>query len=441
MQCDKTLDALEVRFRNLAQSTRSTPVGASKNGGLIASLDSRGGFRLQGRVAGLFRECLELLLQVHPKEAHVHVLSRTQADQILSRALLGVLHPRQPDDGSKAAFDERIAREVAALRSQLTTAPRVWKVAHRVLGIRADSLPFTFGTVEFSSGEASASQIAKLVPTATRGVRPGREGLATEHKIRRKGRAEIRAAFRDNAVATTAAQAMDSKAAVEIALERTRRAVDVINFFVPYFQEGLRAGPVLVAPAGKRIEASYAVWAPGQAGVSWSRDWYPYDYPAVLTFNGSRAQEVGFARAHEIAKAPTRNSLEDRILSALSWAGRATVEPRADQSLMLYAIALEGLLGNHKARGGVTDRLRLRVVHLIGKTPQERRQLSGQFVDLYQLRSGVVHSGTALVSDTDLRMMSFFAEQALRAVLTEPEFIAMTCATIFQKVLDERALG
>lgn len=137
-----------------------------------------------------------------------------------------------------------------------------------------------------------------------------------------------------------------------------------------------------------------------------------------------------------------RSDLEERVVNALAWAGRATVEPRRDQAFLLYAISLESLLTKPGARAGVTDRLRLRVAHLIGREPATRQRVMALMSTLYDIRSALVHSGdSGALADIDLRTISELVERALTGILTDDRFTAMRDVREFDRWFDAQLLG
>jgi hypothetical protein len=158
--------------------------------------------------------------------------------------------------------------------------------------------------------------------------------------------------------------------------------------------------------------------------------------------SSTRAKEIGLSRADEILDRLEPTDFERRIVNALSWAGRATVERRSEQAFLLYAIALEALLAKPTARQGVTGRFALRTAHLLGETPEARRETYEEMQRLYELRSALVHAGdSSTLDDDDLRTMRQVTYAALVRVLTGPRFVAMRTAQEFDRWLDDRLLG
>jgi Apea-like HEPN len=86
-------------------------------------------------------------------------------------------------------------------------------------------------------------------------------------------------------------------------------------------------------------------------------------------------------------------------------------------------------------------RLRLRCAHLLGVNADGKGPIVRQIGKLYDIRSKIVHSGSAEVLDADLSIIRFFAKKALVAVLTEPHFESMQSGDEFDQWLENSILG
>lgn len=141
------------------------------------------------------------------------------------------------------------------------------------------------------------------------------------------------------------------------------------------------------------------------------------------------AEASGFRRAHDmLAKAGTSpGDLYGRIVTALSWAGRARLEFRREQAHVYYVIALEALLSKPTARSKITKRLASRAARVVGMTADAQRRIGRIVRDAYNLRSQLVHTGDASrVSDFDLQRVRVLARAALGVFLTDARFISMS---------------
>jgi hypothetical protein len=138
---------------------------------------------------------------------------------------------------------------------------------------------------------------------------------------------------------------------------------------------------------------------------------------------------------------PNRSELEDRLLSAIQWAGRATVEERREEAFVLFTIALESLLVNTKEKDQVTQRFALRGAHLLGKDFASRKQLYRRLKQLYGLRSQIVHSGSTEIADADRDTIAQFVRAAIFNMLVSKPFCEMRTVEEFHTWFEDKTLG
>lgn len=236
--------------------------------------------------------------------------------------------------------------------------------------------------------------------------------------------------------------AKDSAAGIEIAIRELRQTFDLLNYF----------GGVV----GNREARAYLPWEATpfnlNAGVSdtegyhtplmhheWRGPWIPFSLD--LLFNTPRAKRGGFPRALEILSKTKRSSLEDRLLTAIQWAGRATVEERREEALLLFTVALESLLVNADEKDQITQRFAIRDAHLIGKDFVSRKLVYKRLKELYRFRSAIVHSGSIKIADADRDTIAHFVRVAIFTMLVVKPFCEMTTVEEFHTWFEDKILG
>jgi Apea-like HEPN len=113
-----------------------------------------------------------------------------------------------------------------------------------------------------------------------------------------------------------------------------------------------------------------------------------------------------------------RRDIDELYLSAIQWAGRATVEPRREEAFLLFAIALESLILPTSDPMELTYRLRIRTAHLLGATARERERISEETGKLYGIRSNIVHNGYYQITEVELARIKRKTKQAIFALLS-----------------------
>jgi hypothetical protein len=138
---------------------------------------------------------------------------------------------------------------------------------------------------------------------------------------------------------------------------------------------------------------------------------------------------------------PHLSGLQDRILSALQWAGRAAVEERREEAFLLYAIALEGLLLGGKNHVELTERLAVRGAHLLSGDHEARENVYKDLKVLYGIRSKIVHSGSLEVTDDELARITAVVRGALVTILHLSPLAEMTTESQLDEWFKSQMLG
>ena len=224
-------------------------------------------------------------------------------------------------------------------------------------------------------------------------------------------------------------EARDFDSARILARRQTRTVIDLVNFFydlAPYNHgwlyfpsEAARVADVMPArEAGGTLHVSYRTEGPPT----------PFSLKELRKARWTlrRLQAVG--RLHRVAKAKSAGEV---LLTGLQSAGRASVDPRREQSFLLFAIALEAavLPLQHPEQ---TYRLSTRVAGLLGRNRLERTQIRQSVAELYDVRSRIVHSGSYEVTEADLGRLRSLAKETLLRLVARP-----TTWTLSVKELDE----
>ena len=250
--------------------------------------------------------------------------------------------------------------------------------------------------------------------------------IEEEREVRAESRQEIATALSSGTIAVLRVRASDGKAAQVLAVERVRRATDILNFFAPYFDRASIGQRAYVPPEGPRRSAFTLAVVESEA-AAWNKGGWDHDDPITdVKVRSGRAAEIGLKRAAQVFAKTDPTDLEQRLLNGMAWAGRATVAHRRDEAFLFFSIALEALLTKPGARGGVTERVRLRAAQVIGLKPAGRKRVAELTQKLYSSRSELVHSGNSLdVTPADLKLLRELVGRVLTAMLTDRRFKSM----------------
>jgi hypothetical protein len=384
-------------------STRSMYLFQRQELGSIALMDSD---------AGEFRD--RLLDLYHAVPQGTDQISLRAVESEVHEAVLKAFLPNKED--VKLPFTHRLTDALVELRGRLRRAPTPWWIHLEVSGLVKEELPRKVGSVEFYVRSHAASELPQ----------PGglTQGIVT------------------TTYASVPVKAADSDAAKELAIRELRQTIDLLNYF----------GGLL----GNREARVYLPWEARayslNAGISQTEghhftlrhhEWHgPYiPFYLNLLFETEKAKRAGFPRALEIASKANRSSLEERLLSAIQWAGRATVEERREEAFVLFTVALESLLVDKHEKDQITQRFAIRGAHLIGKDYDSRKLLYERLKKLYALRSKIIHSGSTEIADADRNAIAHFVRVAIFTMLKLKPFSDMRTVEEFHTWCEDRILG
>ena len=328
-------------------------------------------------------------------------LSRRSVERYLQDSLLHSLDIRRKRE---KPFDERVKEALGELRRRLESPLLSYRSFVSVHGFAPKDLPFSFGGIRFVRfGRSHQRQLLKPI------------GTGTKFKALRRHVSDLKdSELWGNPCAVVEVKARDFDSAMVRARVATRAAVDSVNFFhdrIRYNHGWL----YLPAEGARAHEIAAIVSSEGQVLLSHAKvgplDTFSLENlrenPRILR------QLLALSALSRIAIPKTAGEV---LLTSFRWAGRASVEPKREQSFLLFAIALEAAaLPVHNQE--ITYRLSLRVARLLGRSREQRAEVTKSVADLYGVRSKIVHSGSYEVTDEDLGRLRWLTKAVLLRLL------------------------
>ena len=142
---------------------------------------------------------------------------------------------------------------------------------------------------------------------------------------------------------------------------------------------------------------------------------------SLAKLSAQKGIQKAVKRVRELLEKQSRNEVEELLLKAVRWSGRATVSERHEESFLLYAIALECIVLPGMDGGELGYRLSQRVARLIGGDMRDREMLQKKTKELYGIRSKIVHSGFYEINEDDLNGMRTIAKTVVLRLLADAE--------------------
>jgi hypothetical protein len=383
---------------------------------------------LRGTDAEEYERCVdELYASVAKSEAFSESSVRN-----LSADTFAVIF-REASNRNDQTFVATTDAAIAHLQQLLESEPLDWEVYIPIEGLAPSGLPLQVGNINFERdciitlGEIDRKVVA-LLEKNDRLTDDTKQWQAQDISQ------SVKKYFSERALARTVVRAVDADAARAKAKRVIRRTVDCINFFADRTNFGMWLS--LPGEVEQKIDLELALtssqYASHRGYVSTRRK---------LPLN-QIATRRGFSRMSEMLAKQNVSDLEERLLTALQWAGRARVDPRPEESFLLYAIALEALLLGKKQDSELSYRLAIRGVHLVGAPDLESRVLAEKKLrSLYTIRSKIVHSGAYEISNTDLAFMSEYARIATFTILDQEPFKSMNTDQQLEEWFRNQLLG
>jgi Apea-like HEPN len=377
---------------------------------------ANGGFALDKAKAQKYRAiCQSIFKSVRLEDK----LSFNSLDKAIKQLIIFTLDMRSRR--ADIDFDVRLDNDVREFRKKLTSSLPQWRVCLPVFGLENSNLPYKIGKVTFCifSGELR-EEYDNYIDT---------DGYEEE----------FNAQLRDKTVAIVEVEALDNDTIIELALRELRFTLGCINFFANLLQP-----PSLEAyiSYSEDVGPSFYVVsiAPAQSlwNVRFPKVTHKFDFRKVDSIH---AQTKGFKRIKDLFARKSRSDLEERLLSAVNWAGRAVVESRREERFLLYAIALESLLLKSNDTE-LSYRLRIRVAQLIGGdiSLNERKSIVRDVRNLYNVRSKIVHSGHYEVTLSDINLMQHISTNCILRVLMDDPFSTMQSLDQLEQWFEDKTL-
>jgi hypothetical protein len=363
-----------------------------------------GGLMLTDSEATQYRQCVdELHRQAAGNDEHI---SRSAVESIIQQTMLRAIDPIGV--APEKDFSRRLTSALATMEQELREEPIEWEVHFPVDGLTRENLPYKFGKCTFYFGDdAFVSSLEGRLNIIFA------SGTSDNDSIRK--------IISGKTIVTTSVKAVDSEAAKVLARGRIRQTVDILSFYANLGGRS-RSQIIFAEDSGPKLLNWFLFTGQKPQG------WMPSEWIGPLvpfSFTAPHLDKTGFVKVSQILQDDNISEFHEKAISALQWAGRASVEPRNEEAFLLFAIALESLLMGRGDNSEITEKLALRGAHVIANS-KSRLKVYKDIKDLYGIRSQIVHCGHVDVGEADLSLLRFFVRFALLRMLCQSPFDTMT---------------
>ncbi|MCK4250377.1 hypothetical protein KAX97_02965 [candidate division WOR-3 bacterium] len=199
----------------------------------------------------------------------------------------------------------------------------------------------------------------------------------------------------------TKVYASDSKAAVQLAEKQINLSLNIIRLLLPLHYSSINRPRITIYDIAGIDEAVVITIADGERNFfsQYSSSTFPFSYYAD---DDKHKTAKAIERANQIAsKYPSNlSNFEDRIVSAITWAGEGIDAVEKDVKVVKCVIALETLFGikkGSKQKGFVEG-----IIQLFGDYIYDKDFFRDLAKDIYKLRSTIVHEGKRDITDEEV---------------------------------------
>jgi hypothetical protein len=355
---------------------------------------------LDGETAEKYQECLTNLIDGIGTEQ----ISPRAIEKLYQKAIMASLdvNKRRQDQ----SFANRLDAAIKGLEIGLKAKPHSFTIYYPIGGLAPEELPFLFGNVNFCLLEKEEVNKLRGIPE---GLQPSPTGQMINEGILGKP------------IGIVTVMATENGAAKTLALKELRLTLDALNFYsdLPPLSHGFAFLP------GDREQSivTMLIMSDGNKRVGQEVVGPLIPMPLKRLDEIEKEHGIGILAVSCMLK-EKKGGLQEKLLSAIQWAGRATADSRKEEAFLLYAIALESLILAENEKDELLFRLRTRIAHLLGKDIESKKKIYERVRDLYRIRSQIVHSGKYQVTDSDLGQMRFLTKNCILRVLTEQPFVS-----------------
>ncbi|MDE2989430.1 MAG: hypothetical protein OXT70_15470 [Chloroflexota bacterium] len=342
----------------------------------------------------------ELLRSAQRALAPHNDLSRATIDKALQDAMFAVAQAKRDNPEQLA---ERIDLDIDLAKERLEGQPEQHECWIEVHGLDPASLPGQFGSTRLEPFSQSHLDRLDEIDRATNAPIPQ---ASARHMLG----ADL--SYEGRVIAIEQVRARDTKAAIGLATREVTATLDCLNCFseiIPYNRAILRVATSR-RPSGSAIRYAHTVAGAFRNSPKSEIPW-EYSMEQLWKLDGFAGKTV--CRLDELLRQRERSEVDELLIRAARWIGRASAADTVEYDFLYTAIAIDCMMKPVWSRD---------------KTLLNRlKRLLSDFADideidrLWQLRNDLVHDGQLEVPEIDKRLLHNFALNSLGRLLANDE--------------------
>ena len=374
-----------------------------------------------------YHKCLRNLIKISVKDDD---LSLKKVENAFQETLLKALCVNT----SSISEDLRISEILQDLKQKITAKRITYRCYIPICGISEGGLPLSIGQIEFIVFDDLL-------------VNNFQERVA-KHPIEKEAKWEmlknnIDTNFYKKVFSVVTVEAKDNESAQVIAIKKTRKILDILNFFSALVPYNPNAWAYLSGDSGSHWFETIILNENDGVSLNIGRkrlgSLQKLEIPRII--ESDVKDNIGFSHINNLLKKNNLNKFEQALITAIQWIGRAVIANRREDAFLFYAIALESIVLVDNEKAELSYRLRIRIAHLITSTPKNRKEVVNAVRELYNLRSKLVHDGKYQITDLELNSMKSISIRCIQRLCIDPIFQNITSPEDFSDWLEDQILG
>lgn len=364
---------------------------------IMFSQKDEGTVILSGEEARQYKNCLNLLISRVSDEE----VSANSIGKLLQNAILYSLDIEEKR--RDITFDERFDESINDLTKSLNMPKWTFDIYYPLSGLSIEGLPIKIGDIEICLfDENCLNDFHKIVfPKDNSDI----------NELQKQSQWEW-FNYSENLgkpIAKLEIVAFDSDAALSLAKKKIIYIIDIINFFgsMVDYQSGYISLPgenvttTIDIPIICNKENPYVTTNRKIVGP-------PTLFSLKALEENENRKAFGFSEVLFLLS-KDKNEVEEGLLTAIQWAGKALVNEKREMAFLMFAISLDSLLIPEEYTNSIGKKMGKRISNLIGMNEKRKSEIINEWAKLYSVRSRIVHEGCFEVTDKDLQSIRYYS--------------------------------
>ncbi len=326
--------------------------------------------------------------------------SRATIDKVLQDAMFAEAVAKRDNPEQLA---ERVDLHIDLAKERLEGRLEQHECWIEVHGLDPTSLPGQFGRTRFEPFSQTHLDRLDAIDQATNAPIPQ---ASARHMLSND------MSYKGRVIAIQQVQARDTKAAIALATREVTATLDCLNCFsaiIPYNRAILRVA-TSQRPRGSAIRYAYTV---ARAFRNSPKAEIPWEYSMEQLWELDKFAGKTVRRLDNLLRERARSDVDELLIRAARWTGRAAAADTAEYDFLYTAIAIDCMM---KPVSGQDKTLLKRVKWLLSDLA-----VINDIDRLWQLRNDLVHDGRLEVPEIDKRMLHEIALHSLGRLLADDE--------------------